>query len=240
MNRLTDSDLNYVPDPPVFGQMAAQPIQDLDGELGNYDLDLLDMASSIASEPDDGSSFDGLLSLMAFNPGDFQAQNYDPINAAHAAFLGSYEAQLVDNENGLSGDPTPGGGSPNPPTAPTPPGTGPPPAQTPGPGDFPGITCRSIQALNPRVLNSTPDSGIYVSADQRATTARIIFGDPSVWYLVQQDQPVSGGGPYGSGPIHNVILHARLTKAGHFAVTVQLSVAGYLVNQNFCYTIDIG
>lgn len=239
MKRLTDHDLNYVVEPPFFVQTYGPEVGSMDGELTNYDTDLLTMGDAIASEPDSGGTFDGSLAAMSFNPGDFQSANYDPINIDHAAFSTGFEGQLQDNESGLQNDPSSGGSSPNPSGAPNPPTGQPPPAQPPGPGDFPGITCRSMQALNPRVLNSSPPSQVYVSSDQRATTAILIYGDTSVWSLQIVNQPVTGGGPFGSGPLHNVILSAKTSKAGHFAATVQVNVAGYLVNQNLCYTIDV-
>lgn len=239
MKRLTDRDLNYVPEQPYFVQTYGPEMSGVDSELTNYDADLLDMGSAIASEPDSGGTFDGNLASMGFTPGDFQSANYDSINVDHAAFSTGFEGQLQDNESGLQNDPSPSSGATDPSQGPNPPAAGPPPAQPPGPGDFPGITCRSIKVLNPRVLNSAPDSQVNVSSDQRATTATLIFGDTSVWRVQITDQPVPGGGPFGSGPIHNVTLFAKTTKAGHFAATVQLSVAGYLVNQNFCYTIDV-
>lgn len=131
MNRLTDADLNYVPEPPVFAAMGAPDIAALDAEAQNYDLDILLFASDIASEPDDGGAMDGLLSLMAFNPGDFQAQNYDQINADWGGLQSGYEAQLVDNELGLGTDPSPGNPAPSPSPGPNPPSQVPSPA--PGP-----------------------------------------------------------------------------------------------------------
>lgn len=243
MQRLTDADLNYVPEPPFFVQMGAPDIAELDAELSNFDSDLLILGLDIASEPDLGGLWDIDLGLMAFNPGDFQVQNYDSINADHANFLQAFEGQLSSTEQGLAGDPSPGGGSPQPPPGPAPPGPGsgtqPPAPVACNASAFPGITCKSIMVLNPRILNDSPPTQAYVSADQRYQSAQLVMGDPSVWSLAVVTQPVSGGGPFGSGPIYNVILTAQLHKAGTFAAAVSVQLRGWPL-QTFCYCITIG
>lgn len=125
LQRLTDRELSYVPEQPFFVPLGSQHIADIDAELPGYDAALLDFGTTLSTEPDEGSAMDAALADAAFTPGDFQAQNYDPINRDWSAMQPGFEAQLTDNENGLGPDPTPGGGDPNPNPGPTPPGGSP-------------------------------------------------------------------------------------------------------------------
>lgn len=172
MQRLGDKELNYIPEQPFFVSAFGGEVASMDGELTNYDADLLTMGSSIASEPDDGSAFDGFLGLMAFNPGDFQSTTYDPINLDHSAFTAAYEQQLVDNESGLQSDPTPGSGSqqpspgPQPPTNPAPPAGGGSAGLPPGPYagniDFGSLKLNSAPVSYKLTLSSWYSSGGFV------------------------------------------------------------------------------
>lgn len=241
MNRLTRNDLDYVPEQPYFVQLGSQHIADLDAELPGYDSAMLDFGSAVGTEPDEGSAMDAALADAAFTPGDFQAQNYDPINRDWSAMSPGFEAQLAENENGLTSDPTPGGGDPNPNPGPQPPGgTAPtvPPAKACGASDFPGLQMTSMTTLNPRQLNDTPDTTVYVVSDQRSYTMKLVQGDPAVWSISFQGGPPVDG-PFGRKPIVDGLLHASLKKAGHFSAAVSLQFAGESIVKIFGYCIDI-
>jgi hypothetical protein len=116
--RLAAPDLIYVPEPPVFVDLTAGILSQADGDFAGTDSVLSTIAGFVGNEADAGPSFDQDLAGMGFNPGEFQASTFDPINSDYAAFVPGTEGQLVANEGVLGINPAPGGGAPGPTTPP--------------------------------------------------------------------------------------------------------------------------
>jgi hypothetical protein len=127
ISRLTNVDLNYVPEQPVFVSLVANDLSGLDGELAGYDADFLSFASALANEPDEGGMMDGFLTASVFNPGDVDAVTWAPIATEYASFTPGVDALLHDYDGGLAPTPGPTDGKPTPPPPPSAPTPPPPP-----------------------------------------------------------------------------------------------------------------
>jgi hypothetical protein len=201
--RLASSDLVYVPEPPVFVDLTAGILAQADGDFAGTDSVLSTITGFVGNEADAGPSFDNDLAGMGFNPGDFQASTFDPINTDYAAFVPGTEGQLSANETTLGINPAPGGGAPNPNNPPT----------TPG-GSGPGVADPCAEDY------SHPQTCNFTTA-QLATLA-------SVWQLgqlssrcashVYKDTSARRGFPQNPGEIYGAILASIRMVSGDTAI----------------------
>jgi len=228
IRRLTSSDLDYVPEPPVFHSLVAQDVQGLDNEFSGYDSDALNFGNALANEPDEGSQMDNALTDLAFNPGNFQAANFDPVVQDYAGFVPGAEGLLVNNENGLGVNPSPGGGTPAPQPTPSPTGTGGTPAPNCTSDYSTALLCNFTAAQIAsfynglvwrmgRIQQQCPLFTYDINSTQAAGQAvlnsvTIQSGDPTV--LTPSIKVVNQGT---GGPLAYLLhLAFTTTKAGHF------------------------
>lgn len=133
---LTDADLNYVPEPPVFESLAAGILGDAEQWGQSVDFDLLTAASVLGAEPDEGSAMDAALAGAAFQAGAFEGSNYSPIAQDYGSFVPGLDGQMGNFAGGVAGGPAPGGPGPKP-KPPDPPKQPPPPGGSGGHGGGP-------------------------------------------------------------------------------------------------------
>jgi hypothetical protein len=238
MNRLTPADLNYVPETSYLVDSSFPEFDQLTGEENGFDTDLLVLGSAIASEPDDGSAFDTLLGDLAFNPGDFQASTYDPINTDWGNFQPAYESALVDNESGLGGDPSPSGGAPQP--------TPPPGGGSGGAGgyqgggagscvaaDFPGVQCDQITYLGAYKVGSGGQQTIF-HLPYQLDTVWLPNGSQAVFSagLIQ----VAGFSPNDTS---HCFVQVNTSAAGHFSTVLYIQPKGGKTIIHYCLCTDV-
>jgi hypothetical protein len=227
---LSEEQLRFVPEPPVFTSLVAQEIGDHGSDADGFDVEFNEAAALAAAAPAALASFDQHLTDAGVVVPEFDTAEAAALGADIQPASDAADASLHDFNTTLSGAVG---------TGPVGPGTGGSPPVVGGrdpvdASDFPGVACSLIDAVpNMKVgdaaLTTRLSNSIAQEQQPNAVFGNLDSGDAAIWSIrVFPDPP---GGLHTTDPIVNppfiYFIEVTITPqtAGKFRAVVRITHA---------------